>query len=182
MINDVKEVLISEEEIQAKLDEIAGTISEKYAGKPLIVIGVLRGANVFVAYLIRKITIPMVVDFMAVSSYGKATVSSGAVKIQKDLDEDIKGMNVIVVEDIIDTGLTLSYLKKNLEARGAASIEFCTLLDKPERRTAPIEVHYKGFDKPDEFVVGYGIDYAEKYRNLPFVGVLKPQAYGAKTE
>ncbi len=177
MHNDVKEVLISEEEIAAKVLEIASAISEKYKGKPLLVIGVLKGANVFVADLIRKIDIPMTLDFMAISSYGASTVSSGAVRILKDLDEDIKGMHVVVVEDIIDTGLTLSYLTKNLKSRGALSIEICTLLDKPERRTAPIEVHYKGFDIPDEFVVGYGIDFAEKFRNLPYVGVLKPEAY-----
>lgn len=177
MLNDVKEVLISEEEIAEKVVEIAGQITEKYRGKPLMVIGVLKGANVFVADLIRKIDIPMELDFMAISSYGASTQSSGAVKILKDLDKDIKGMHVVVVEDIVDTGLTLSYLSKNLKSRGALSIELCTLLDKPERRTAPIEVHYKGFDIPDEFVVGYGIDFAEMYRNLPFVGVLKPEAY-----
>lgn len=177
MLNDVEKVLISEEEIAAKVLEIAKQISAKYKGKPLMVIGVLKGANVFVADLIRKIDIPMELDFMAISSYGASTQSSGAVKILKDLDKDIKGMHVVVVEDIIDTGLTLSYLSKNLKSRGALSIELCTLLDKPERRTAPIEVHYKGFDIPDEFVVGYGIDFAEMYRNLPFVGVLKPAAY-----
>ena len=177
MLNDVKEVLISEEQIQEKVIEIASEISRKYAGKPLMVIGVLKGANVFVADLIRKITIPMELDFMAISSYGASTESSGAVKILKDLDKDIKGMHVLVVEDIIDTGLTLSYLSKNLESRGALSIELCTLLDKPERRKAHIEVHYKGFDIPDEFVVGYGIDFAEKYRNLPYVGILKPETY-----
>jgi len=177
MLKDLQEVLITEAEIAEKVAEIAGEISEKYRGKPLIMIGVLKGANVFVADLIRKIDIPLILDFMAISSYGSSTVSSGAVKIIKDLDEDIKGMHVVVVEDIIDTGLTLSYLTKNLESRGALSIELCTLLDKPERRTAPIKVHYKGFDIPDEFVVGYGIDFAEKYRNLPFVGILKPEAY-----
>lgn len=177
MLDDLQEVLISEEQIMEKVVEIAGQISEKYKGKPLMVIGVLKGANVFVADLIRKITIPMELDFMAISSYGASTESSGAVKILKDLDKDIKGMHVVVVEDIVDTGLTLSYLSKNLRSRGALSIELCTLLDKPERRTAPIEVHYKGFDIPDKFVVGYGIDFAEMYRNLPFVGVLKPEAY-----
>ncbi len=177
MLKDVKKILISEEEIAAKVAEIAAAISEDYKGKPLLVIGVLKGANVFVSDLIRKINIPMTLDFMAISSYGASTESSGAVKILKDLDEDIKDMHVLVVEDIIDTGLTLSYLSKNLEARGALSIALCTLLDKPERRKAPIKVHYKGFDIPDEFVVGYGIDFAEKYRNLPFVGVLKPEAY-----
>jgi hypoxanthine phosphoribosyltransferase len=177
MLDDVKEILITEKEISDKVIEIAAQISAKYEGKPLLVIGVLKGANVFVADLIRKITIPMKLDFMAISSYGASTESSGAVKILKDLDEDIKGMHVIVVEDIIDTGLTLSYLSKNLESRGALSIEICTLLDKPERRKAHIDVQYKGFDIPDEFVVGYGIDFAENYRNLPFVGILKPEAY-----
>lgn len=177
MNNDVREVLFSEAQIQEKVIEIAAEINEMYKGKPLLVIGVLKGANVFVADLIRKIEIPLILDFMAVSSYGSATESSGAVKILKDLDEDIVGMHVLVVEDIIDTGLTLNYLSKNLESRGAASISICTLLDKPERRKAPIDVKFKGFDIPDEFVVGYGIDYAEKYRNLPYVGILKPEAY-----
>jgi hypoxanthine phosphoribosyltransferase len=180
MLKDVKEVLISEETIAAKVTEIAAQISRDYKGKPLLVIGVLKGANVFVADLIRKIDIPMVLDFMAISSYGSSTQSSGAVKILKDLDEDIKGMHVLVVEDIIDTGLTLSYLSNNLASRGALSIAICTLLDKPERRTAHINVTYKGFDIPDEFVVGYGIDFDEKYRNLPFVGVLMPEAYEGK--
>lgn len=177
MYNDVEEILITEEQIKVKVAEIGAEISAKYEGKSLIIIGVLKGANVFVADLIRKITVPVVLDFIAISSYGVSTESSGAVRILKDLDEDIKGMHVIVVEDIIDTGLTLSYLSNNLESRGAESIEFCTLLDKPERRTAPIDVHYKGFNIPDKFIVGYGIDFAEKYRNLPFVGVLKPEAY-----
>ena len=177
MKNDVMEVLISEEAIADKVEEIAAEISRKYKGKPLMVIGVLKGANVFVADLIRKITIPMELDFMAVSSYGMSTESTGAVKILKDLDKDIKDMHLLVVEDIIDTGLTLSYLSHNLESRGAASIEICTLLDKPERRKAHIDVHYKGFDIPDAFVVGYGIDFAEKYRNLPYVGILRPEAY-----
>lgn len=177
MLNDVQEVLISEEKIRQKVDEIAGEINKDYKGKPLLIIGVLKGANVFVADLIRKIDIPVILDFMAISSYGTSTESSGAVKILKDLDEDIKGMHVLVVEDIIDTGLTLSYLSKNLESRGAQSITLCTLLDKPERRKASINVKYKGFDIPDKFIVGYGIDFAEKYRNLPFIGVLKPEAY-----
>ena len=177
MLENVKEVLVTEQQIEAKVEELAAEISGDFEGKKLLVIGVLKGANVFVADLIRKVQIPMVLDFMAVSSYGKSTESSGAVKILKDLDEDIEGMDVLVVEDIIDTGLTLNYLSKNLLSRGAASISICTLLDKPERRKAPIDVKYKGFDIPDEFVVGYGIDFAEQYRNLPFVGILKPEAY-----
>ena len=177
MLDQIKETLISEEAIAQKVAEIAAQITKDYEGKPLLVIGVLKGANVFVSDLIRKIQIPMILDFMSISSYGASTESSGAVKILKDLDEDIKGMHVLVVEDIIDTGLTLSYLSKNLESRGALSIALCTLLDKPERRKVHIDVKYKGFDIPDEFVVGYGIDFAEKYRNLPFVGILKPEAY-----
>lgn len=177
MLKDVKEVMISEEEIQAKVSEIASQINKDFEGKNLLVIGVLKGANVFVADLIRQIEIPMILDFMAVSSYGTSTESSGAVKILKDLDEDIEGMDVLVVEDIIDSGLTLNYLSKNLESRGASSISLCTLLDKPERRKAPIKVAYKGFDIPDKFIVGYGIDFAERYRNLPFIGVLKEEAY-----
>lgn len=180
IFDDVQEILISEEEIRIKVEEIAKRINEDYEGKELLIIGVLRGANVFVADLIRKIKIPVILDFMAVSSYGMATESSGAVRILKDLDEDIRGMDVLVVEDIIDTGLTLHYLSKNLQSRGAKSIAICTLLDKPERRKAEINVQYKGFDIPDKFIVGYGIDFAEKYRNLPYVGVLKPELYENK--
>lgn len=177
MLNDVREVLVSEEDLAKKVTELANKITEDFSGKNLVVIGVLKGANVFVADLIRKINIPIALDFMAISSYGSSTVSSGVVKILKDLDEDIEDKDVLVVEDIIDTGLTLSYLTENLKSRGAKSISICTLLDKPERRKAHIDVRYKGFDIPDEFVVGYGIDYDEKYRNLPFVGILKREAY-----
>ncbi|MCT4686891.1 hypoxanthine phosphoribosyltransferase [Vallitalea sp.] len=177
MLNDVKEVLVSEENLDKKVTELADKITKDFTGKNLVVIGVLKGANVFVADLIRKINIPMALDFMAISSYGSSTVSSGVVKILKDLDEDIEGRHVLVVEDIIDTGLTLSYLTENLKSRGAKSIDICTLLDKPDRRKTHIDVKYKGFDIPDEFVVGYGIDFNEKYRNLPFVGILKREAY-----
>lgn len=177
MLNDVKEVLVSEENLDKKVTELADKITKDFAGKNLVVIGVLKGANVFVADLIRKINIPIALDFMAISSYGNSTESSGVVKILKDLDEDIEGRHVLVVEDIIDTGLTLSYLTENLKSRGAESINICTLLDKPDRRKAHIDVKYKGFDIPDEFVVGYGIDFNEKYRNLPFVGILKREAY-----
>lgn len=177
MLNDVKEVLVSEENLEKKVIELADKITKDFAGKNLVVIGVLKGANVFVADLIRKINIPIALDFMAISSYGSSTESSGVVKILKDLDEDIEGRHVLVVEDIIDTGLTLSYLTENLKSRGAKSIDICTLLDKPDRRKAHIDVKYKGFDIPDEFVVGYGIDFNEKYRNLPFVGILKREAY-----
>ncbi|GMQ58676.1 hypoxanthine phosphoribosyltransferase [Vallitalea sediminicola] len=177
MLNDVKEVLVSEEDLNKKVTELADKITKDFAGKKLVVIGVLKGANVFVADLIRKINIPIALDFMAISSYGNSTESSGVVKIMKDLDEDIEGKHVLIVEDIIDTGLTLSYLTENLKSRGAESINICTLLDKPDRRKAHIDVKYKGFDIPDEFVVGYGIDFDEKYRNLPFVGILKREVY-----
>lgn len=177
MINDVKDVMFSEEQLAVKVKELGEQISADYEGKDVLVIGILKGANVFMSDLIRKIDIPIQLDFMAVSSYGASTESSGVVKINKDLDYSIEGKNVLIIEDIIDTGLTLHYLQENLLSRGPESLKICTLLDKPERRKAPIEVHYKGFDIPDEFIVGYGIDYAEKYRNLPYVASLKEEVY-----
>ena len=143
-----------------------------------MLIGVLRGSFVFMADLCRAIDLPCTLDFMSVSSYGKGTSSSGRVQITKDLSEDITGKHVIVVEDILDSGNTLSYLLELLKARKPASIRLCTLLDKPDRRVKPVEVHYSGFSIPDAFVVGYGLDYAEKYRNLPYIGILKPEVYG----
>lgn len=177
MINDVKEVLFSEEQLAEKVKELGKQISEDYKGEEVLVIGILKGANVFMSDLIRKIHIPIELDFMAVSSYGASTQSSGVVKIMKDLDYSIEGKNVLIIEDIIDTGLTLHYLQENLLSRGPKSFKICTLLDKPERRKAAINVDYKGFDIPDEFIVGYGIDYAEKYRNLPYVASLKEEVY-----
>lgn len=177
MVQDVKHILYSEEVLAQKVEELGSRIAEDYRGKDLLVIGVLKGANVFMGDLIRKIDIPMQIDFIAASSYGHSTESSGVVKIIKDLDYSIEGKHVLLVEDIIDTGLTLKYLTENFNSRKPASLKICTLLDKPERRKADIDVAYKGFDIPDEFIVGYGIDFAEKYRNLPYVATLKEEVY-----
>ncbi len=177
MNNDIKEILFSKELIAEKVKELGDQISKDYKDKELLVVGVLKGANVFMSDLIREIDLPVEIDFIAASSYGHSTQSSGVVKIIKDLDYSIEGKNVLIVEDIIDTGLTLQYLTENFRSRGTESLSICTLLDKPERRKAKIDVTYKGFDIPDEFIVGYGIDYAEKYRNLPFVATLKEEVY-----
>ena len=177
---DIARVLFSEEQLQTRVAEIAAQIDRDYEGKEPILVSVLRGSFVFMADLVRRITLPCTVDFMAVSSYGSGTTSSGQVKIVKDLSEQIEGKDVLVVEDILDSGNTLSYLLKLLEARHPASIRLCTLLDKPERRTKPVAVQYSGFTIPDEFVVGYGLDYDEKYRNLPYIGILKPSVYGGE--
>ena len=174
---DIQRTLFSQEEIDRRLDELAAEINRDYAGKEPMLISVLRGSFVFMADLTRKITLPCTVDFMAVSSYGKGTTSSGQVQITKDLSDDIEGKDILVVEDILDSGNTLSYLMKLLQARHPASIRLCTLLDKPERRVVPVQADYVGFTIPDEVVVGYGLDYAEKYRNLPYIGVLKPSVY-----
>ncbi|HIR83912.1 MAG TPA: hypoxanthine phosphoribosyltransferase [Candidatus Galloscillospira excrementavium] len=174
---DIQRTLFSQEEIDRRLEELAAEINRDYAGKEPMLISVLRGSFVFMADLTRKITLPCTVDFMAVSSYGKGTTSSGQVQITKDLSDDIEGKDILVVEDILDSGNTLSYLMKLLQARHPASIRLCTLLDKPERRVVPVQADYVGFTIPDEFVVGYGLDYAEKYRNLPYIGVLKPSVY-----
>ncbi len=175
--NDVKEVLYSEEVISKRVKELGAAISKDYEGKDLLVVGVLKGSIVFTADLIKGITIPCELDFMAVSSYGKASESSGIVRILKDLDNDIEGKHILIVEDIVDTGTTLSYLLKYLKARKAESIEIVALLNKEARRKSNVTVKYSGFDVPDEFIVGYGIDYAEKYRNLPFIGSLKREIY-----
>ena len=171
---DVERVLFSEEELRRRVAEIAAEIDRDYAGKEPLLVSVLRGSFVFMADLVRQIHLPCTVDFMAVSSYGSGTSSSGQVKIVKDLSEHIEGRDLIVVEDILDSGNTLSYLLQLLQAR------LCTLLDKPSRRTKPVELHYSGFTIPDYFVVGYGLDYDEKYRNLPYIGVLKPSVYGGE--
>lgn len=176
--NDIQEVLFSEEQLKNRVREIAQQITADYQGKEIMLISVLRGSFVFMADLCRAIDLPCTLDFMAVSSYGKGTKSSGQVQITKDLSEDITDRHIIVVEDILDSGNTLSYLLKILENRHPASIRLCTLLDKPDRRVKPVEVHYSGFTIPDAFVVGYGLDYAEKYRNLPYIGILKPRVYG----
>ena len=177
---DIESVLFSEEQLKQRVREIAAEIEKDYAGKEIMLISVLRGSFVFMADLCRAIDLPCTLDFMSVSSYGKGTTSSGQVQITKDLSEDISGRHVIVIEDILDSGNTLSYLLRLLEHRHPASIRLCTLLDKPDRRTKPVQVHYSGFTIPDYFVVGYGLDYAEKYRNLPYIGILKPCVYGGE--
>ena len=164
------DVMISEEEIGNKVKELAKQIEKDYEGEQLLVVGILKGASVFVSDLIRKIDLDVNIDFMSVSSYGNGTESSGTVRILKDLDVDIAGKNVLIVEDIIDSGLTLSNLVKELKIRNPKSLKLCTLLDKPQRRTSNIPVDYVGFVIEDKFIVGYGIDWAEKYRNLPYIG------------
>ena len=177
MQRDIQEVMFTSEVLQAKVKELGAAISRDYKGKELLMIGVLRGAVIFMADLARAIDIPLALDFMAVSSYGASTSTSGVVRILKDLDEDLEGKHVLVVEDIIDSGLTLNYLLELLKSRNPASVKLCTLLSKPERRRVNVKVDYMGFSIPDAFVVGYGLDYAEKYRNLPFIGILKPEVY-----
>ncbi len=174
---DIERVLFSDAEIRERVSALAEAINRDYAGKAPLLVSVLRGSFIFMADLVRGITLPCTVDFMAVSSYGRNTRSSGQVQITKDLSEDISGLDLIVVEDILDSGNTLSYLLRILQARRPASIRLCTLLDKPSRRTKPVTADYVGFSVPDHFVVGYGLDYAERYRNLPFIGVLKPCVY-----
>ena len=170
----VESVLIGEEELQARIAELGEEISAAYGDRELLLIGVLKGAVFFMADLMRKLTVPCEIDFMAISSYGAATDSSGVVRILKDLDINIEGRHVLVVEDIIDSGLTLSYLMRALEAREPASLEICALLTKPERREIDVDVRWVGFEIPNRFVIGYGLDFAERYRNLPYVGVLHP--------
>ena len=177
MEKDIQQVLFSEEELDRRVSELAEQINRDYADKEILLVSVLRGSFIFMADLARKITRPCRIDFMSVSSYGKGTSSSGQVQITKDLSEDISGLHVIVIEDILDSGNTLSYLQRILEQRKPASVRLCTLLDKPDRRKVEVAVHYSGFTIPDAFVVGYGLDYDEKYRNLPYVGILKPEVY-----
>lgn len=177
MQKDIKKILISEEEIAKRVRELGKQLTEEYKGKELLVVGVLKGCMLFLSDLVRAIELPLTMDFMVVSSYGNATKSSGVVRIIKDLEREIEGKDVLIVEDIVDSGLTLSYLIENLKTRNPGSIKVCSLLDKPERRKAPVNIEYVGFTIPDEFVVGYGLDYSEVYRNLPFVCVLKPEVY-----
>lgn len=174
---DVEKILITEEEIAERIAEIGAELTEEYRDKSPIFVGVLKGCFVFMADLMRHVDVKCTMDFMAVSSYGAGTVSSGAVKITKDLSYSIEGRHVIIVEDILDSGNTLHYLVNFLADRKPESIKIVTLLDKPARRTAPITADYFCFDVPDEFVVGYGLDYDEEYRNLPYIGVLKPEVY-----
>jgi hypoxanthine phosphoribosyltransferase len=179
MMPDVKEVLITSDQIEAKVREIGVRITEDYRGEKPLLVGVLRGAVVIMSDLMRNIDLRCELDFMDISSYGSGSSSSGVVRILKDLEEDITGRHVLIVEDIIDTGLTLSYLMRSLHARKPASLEVCALLSKPSRRRADLDVRYLGFEVPDEFVVGYGLDYAGAYRNLPDICVLKPEVFEA---
>ncbi len=179
---DIASVLITEEDVRAKTDELAQKVAQDYADRcsapdDLLLVGVLKGAVMFMTDLARAVPLPVQLEFMAVSSYGSATTSSGVVRILKDLDRDIAGRHVLIVEDIIDSGLTLSWLLKNLESRQPASLEVCALLRKPDAVTTDVPVRYVGFDIPNEFVVGYGLDYDERYRDLPFIGTLKPSVY-----
>jgi len=174
LTHGVGEILIEEEALRNRIRELGEEISADYAGRDLLLIGVLKGAVFFMADLMRRLTVSCEVDFMAISSYGASTDSSGVVRILKDLDINIEGRDVLVVEDIIDSGLTLSYLIRNLEARDPASLEVCALLTKPERREIDVPVRYVGFEIPNRFVIGYGLDFAERYRNLPYVAVLHP--------
>jgi hypoxanthine phosphoribosyltransferase len=178
MGKDLEKVLLTQEQIEDRLSELAAQIDADYAGKDLLLVGVLRGAVMVMADLSRRLHLPVQMDWMAVSSYGSGTKSSGVVRILKDLDTDLHGRDVLIVEDIIDSGLTLSWLLSNLRSRGPASVEIAALLRKPEAAKVPVDVRYVGFDIPTEFVVGYGLDYAERYRNLPFVGTLAPHVYG----
>ena len=166
-------VLLSEEEVDSRIKQIAAKISKDYAGKEVHLIAILKGSVFFACELAKRITVPVTIDFMSVSSYGNSRESSGIVKIAKDLDETLEGKNVLIVEDIIDSGRTLYYLKPMLESRNPASLHLCTLLSKPDRREVEVPVKYIGFEVPDEFVVGYGLDYAQKYRNLPYIGVVE---------
>ncbi len=178
MINDIERVLLSEEDLKGIVEKLGKQISNDYKGKNLVLVSVLKGSVVFMADLMRAITIPCTIDFMSVSSYGSGTKTSGVVRIIKDLDADVvNGADLLIVEDILDSGVTLEYLMKVLSVRNPNSIKICTLLDKPERRKANVFADYSGAEIPDAFVVGYGLDYDEKYRNLPFIGALKPAVY-----
>lgn len=176
MHENIEKILLSQEQIQARIRELGQVLSREYAGKNPLFVGVLKGVVIFYADMVRAVDIPCEFDFMSVSSY-QGTESTGCLNIKKDLDRDISGRHVVILEDILDTGLTLSRTVELLKSRGAASLKICALLDKPERRCAPIQADYVGFTIPNEFVVGYGLDFNERYRNLPYVGVLKPEAY-----
>jgi len=175
--DDVDEILISEASIRARTSELGRQISQDYAGQDLLLVCVLKGAIAFLADLMRQITVPHEIDFMAISSYGASTESSGVVRILKDLDTNIQGRNVLIVEDIVDTGRTLNYITRNLKTRHPNSLRICTLLNKPARREIDIHLDYVGFDIPNKFVIGYGLDFAEIYRGLPYIGVLKREKY-----
>jgi hypoxanthine phosphoribosyltransferase len=178
---DVQEILLDADQIRERVIQLGAELARDYADRDPVLVSVLKGSIIFLADLVRAMEIPLAVDLMEVSSYGASTESSGQVRILKDLSSSIEGRHVIVVEDIIDTGLTLNYLLRYLHEKGPASVSICCLLDKPARRLAPIEIDYRGFTIPDRFVIGYGLDYGERYRNLPYVGVLRPSVYGATT-
>jgi hypoxanthine phosphoribosyltransferase len=175
----IGEILVQPDDLRRKVADLGRQISEDYEGRDLLLVGVLKGAVFFLSDLMREITVPCEVDFMAVASYGSATDSSGVVRILKDLDASIEGRNVLIVEDIVDSGLTLQYLLRNLRARGPASVEVCALLTKPDRRKIELEARYVGFEIPDRFAIGYGLDHGERYRNLPYVAALQHQEHGA---
>ena len=177
---DVQSVLLSAEQLQHRVAELGARISADYEGKDPVLVGVLVGSAVFTADLLRHVTVPCFLDFVAISSYGKESRSSGVVRILKDLDESVESRHVLIIEDIVDTGLTLNYLIDIMRHRNVASVKVCSMLDKPSRRLTNVEVDYVGFEVPDEFVVGYGLDFAQRYRNLPYVGVLRPEVYGGK--
>ena len=179
MHDDVEEILLTEEQIQTRVAELGAQLAADYADRYPVLVSVLKGSIMFLADLVRSMPVPLSIDLMELSSYGAATQSSGQVRILKDLSGPIKGRDVLVVEDIIDTGLTLNYLLKYLHDRVPRSVRICCLLDKPARRLTEIEIAYRGFSIPDRFVIGYGLDYDERYRNLPYIGVLRPSVYGA---
>jgi hypoxanthine phosphoribosyltransferase len=179
--DDVEEVLLTDAQIAARVAELGVQLARDYDGRDPVLVSVLKGSIIFLADLVRAMEIPLSVDLMEVSSYGASTETSGQVRILKDLSRPIEGRHVVVVEDIIDTGLTLNYLLRYLRDKGPASLGICCLLDKPARRLAPIDIDYRGFTIPDRFVIGYGLDYDERYRNLPYIGVLRPSVYGAAT-
>lgn len=177
---DVESILLSSDQIQARVAELGAQISHDYEDKDPVFVSVLVGAVMFTADLLRHITVPCSLDFMAISSYGKESRSSGVVRVVKDLDESVESRHVVIIEDIVDTGLTLNYLLDNMKNRNAASVRVAALLDKPSRRMTDVGVDYVGFEVPDEFVIGYGLDFAQRYRNFPYVGVLRPEVYGGK--
>jgi hypoxanthine phosphoribosyltransferase len=177
LTNDIEQILIDEQTLQAKVAELGAIVNHEYAGQEVMLVGVLKGAIMFMVDLVRHLNLSVTIDFMAISSYGATTESSGVVRILKDLDLSIEGKHVLIVEDIVDSGLTLSYLADYLRKRNPTSLRICALLNKPDRRTSDLKIDYLGFDIPDKFVVGYGLDFGELYRNLPFIGVLKPDKY-----
>lgn len=180
MFDDIETVLFTEQQIAEIVQNMGRQISKDYEGKNLVLVSVLKGSLMFMADLMRAITVPCTIDFLSVSSYGNGTATSGEVRILKDLDGSLEGKDLLIVEDILDSGMTLSYLLKTLSARNPASIRLCTFVDKPERRRVDIQADYVGASVPDAFIVGYGLDYAEKYRNIPYIGVLKPEIYTNK--